>query len=173
MTDSIRVRSAPGTALPGDLPIDVDPATPSVEAWGPGRAVVHGERDAWALIGQDRPATAGRPRTIEVVVDGWRFELEVEPARRAELRSRAGRDRSGTAGLGPVEVRAMIPGRVVSVAVAPGDAVAAGQTILVIEAMKMQNEVRSPQAGTVQQLTVGPGDTIELGQVLAIVAAGS
>jgi acetyl-CoA/propionyl-CoA carboxylase biotin carboxyl carrier protein len=67
----------------------------------------------------------------------------------------------------------MIPGRVVSVAVAAGDAVAAGQTILVIEAMKMQNELRSPNAGTIERVTVGPGDTIELGQVLAVLAAGS
>ena len=67
----------------------------------------------------------------------------------------------------------MIPGRVVSVAVAQGDVVLAGETILVIAAMKMQNELRSPHAGTIERLAVGPGDTIELGQVLAVVATGS
>ena len=173
MNGPLRVGPAPTTALASDVPIDVDPATTSVEARGHGRAVVRGERDAPALIGEDRPPAAGRPRTIEVIVGGWRFELEVEPARRAELRVRATRDRAAAAGVGPQEVRAMIPGRVVSVAVVAGDAVAAGQTILVIEAMKMQNELRSPHAGTIDRVAVAPGDTIELGQVLAIVAAGS
>jgi biotin carboxyl carrier protein len=173
MTDKLRVTATAATALPGDVPIDVAPATASVEAWGPGRAVVHGARDAWALIGRDRPTSVGHPRTIEVVVEGWRFELEVEPARRAEIRARAARDRGTTVGGGSLEVRAMIPGRVVSVAVAQGDVVSAGETILVIEAMKMQNELRSPHAGTIERLAVGPGDTIELAQVLAVVAAGS
>ena len=170
MTGPFRVTPAASSRREGDEPVDVDPATSVVEAWGPGRAVVHGDRDTWALLGDDRAATAARPRTVEVVVDGWRFELEVEPVRTAEIRARAMRTRSASVGLGSLEIRAMIPGRVVSVAVAAGDVVAAGQTILVIEAMKMQNELRAPHGGTIERVVAGEGETIELGQLLAILA---
>jgi biotin carboxyl carrier protein len=108
-------------------------------------------------------------RPVEVVVDGWRFDLLVEDEARAALRERASRDRTaaGSAG-GPLEIRAIIPGRIASVAVAPGDTVEAGQTLLAVEAMKMQNELRAPRAGTVTQVPVGTGSTVELGDVLVV-----
>jgi biotin carboxyl carrier protein len=108
-------------------------------------------------------------RAVEVVVDGWRFELRVEDEERAALRERASRDRSaaGAAG-GPLEIRAIIPGRIASVAVVPGDTVQAGQTLLAVEAMKMQNELRAPRAGTVTRVPVGTGSTVELGDVLVV-----
>jgi biotin carboxyl carrier protein len=62
----------------------------------------------------------------------------------------------------------MIPGRVAAVAVAPGDVVAAGQTLLVVEAMKMQNELRTPRSGTVERVAVGVGETIDLGDLLVV-----
>ena len=69
---------------------------------------------------------------------------------------------------GPLEIHAMIPGRVVAVAVAPGDVVAAGQTLLVVEAMKMQNELRTPRDGMVERVAVGVGETIDLGDLLVV-----
>jgi biotin carboxyl carrier protein len=60
-------------------------------------------------------------------------------------------------------VRAGMPGLVVSVAVGPGDVVAERQTLLVIEAMKMQSPVRSPRAGRVGRVLVTPGAFIEAG----------
>ena len=108
-------------------------------------------------------------RALEVVVDGWRFELDVEDADRADLRARATSGRDAAAHDGPTEVRAIIPGRVVSVAVGPGDAVTAGDRLLAVEAMKMENEVRTPRDGTVERVVVGPGDTVELGDLLVIV----
>jgi biotin carboxyl carrier protein len=113
-------------------------------------------------------ATDGRDR-VEVVVDGWRFELEVEDAARAELRERASRERGRGGHGGPTELRAIIPGRVVSVAVAPGDRVEIGDDLLVIEAMKMQNELRAPRAGVVERVAVGEGQTVELGDLLVVV----
>ena len=71
---------------------------------------------------------------------------------------------------GPTEVRAIIPGRVVSVSVVPGDEVVAGQQLLVVEAMKMQNELRAPRPGTVTSVAVGEGRTIEVGDVLLVLA---
>ncbi len=104
----------------------------------------------------------------EVVVDGWRFEFEVEDADRAALRARATSAQGSRAQHGPTEVRAIIPGRVLTVAVTPGDAVTTGQQLLTVEAMKMQNELRSPRDGTVERVNVGPGATVEPGDVLVV-----
>ena len=115
-----------------------------------------------------RRAAAGVHR-VEVVIDGWRFELDVESDARARLRERATSARASAGKGGPAELRAIIPGRVVSVDVAEGDAVEAGGRLLVLEAMKMQNEVRAPRTGTVARLAVGPGQTVELGDVLLVI----
>jgi biotin carboxyl carrier protein len=63
-------------------------------------------------------------------------------------------------------VRAAMPGLVVSVGVAPGDAIAAGQPLLVVEAMKMQSPVRAPRGGRVARVLVGPGMAVEGGAAL-------
>ena len=148
------VRVAPETAHPGDEPVIVEPGE-----------VVSDE----TLVVEHRPVGhAGVPR-VEVVVDGWRFVLEVEDAEVAELRDRAERDRAGIQGGGaPVEIRAIIPGRVVAVAVAPDDVVEAGQALLVVEAMKMQNELRAPRAGTIRRVVTSVGATIEIGELLVV-----
>jgi biotin carboxyl carrier protein len=125
-------------------------------------------KGARAIIGEDRPATPTRPRTIEVVVAGWRFEIDIEDPARAALRARATRARVHESANGPFEVRAMIPGRVAGVAVTVGDAVTAGQTLVVVEAMKMQNELRAPRDGIVERVSVGVGETIDLGDLLVV-----
>lgn len=172
MSRLVRVMPAPASRLPGDEPRDVDPAVLTVERAGPGRTVVRtvDGRAVGALVGADRPASPTRPRTVEVVVDGWRFELEVEDSARGDLRARATRTRAAGPGSGPFEVHAMIPGRVAAVAVAAGDRVTAGQTLLVVEAMKMQNELRAPRDGLVERILVGVGETIDLGDLLVVLA---
>jgi biotin carboxyl carrier protein len=118
------------------------------------------------------PHPAGRAtgvERLEVVIDGWRFEVDLEPEARARLRERATSARAGVAHGGPLEVRAIIPGRVVSVDVATGDAIDAGGRLLVVEAMKMQNELRSPRAGTISRVAVGPGQTVDRGDLLVVV----
>jgi biotin carboxyl carrier protein len=163
----------PSTAsrLPGDQSLRIDASTVDVDWIGPGQGQVHdGASPARAvLLGTDRPPRSAARRMIEVVVDGWRFELEVEEARWADLRKRATRDPESVAGAGgPLEIHAIIPGRVVAVAVAPGDVVAAGQTLLLVEAMKMQNELRAPRDGTIDRVAVGVGETIDLGDLLVV-----
>jgi pyruvate carboxylase len=106
---------------------------------------------------------------LEVVIEGWRIEVEVEQAARAALRERARRGRSDAAHSGPTNVHAIIPGVVVAVSVAPGDAVKAGQQLLVVEAMKMQNELRAPREGTVEQVAVAAGATIDVGDLLVVI----
>ncbi len=127
-----------------------------------------GTRDRLLIL----PAAAGEtPGSVrrEVVIDGWRFEVEVEPAARAALRERARRDHAEADQSGPAEIRAIIPGVVVSVSVADGDVVTAGEQVLVVEAMKMQNELRAPRDGTVERVAVGAGTTIEVGDLLLVI----
>ena len=121
------------------------------------------------LLGPVRIDRARGTRVREVVVDGWRFDVELEFERRAVLRERARRG-AGAAPLGgPVEVRAIIPGRVVAVSVAAGDRVEAGQQVLVVEAMKMRNELRAPREGAVERVGVAVGDTIDVGDLLVVI----
>ena len=81
------------------------------------------------------------------------------------LRSRRGQARTD----GPVTLKASMPGRIVRVSVAKGDIVAVHQGVLVVEAMKMQNEIKSPKDGRVVEIRVSPGDTVAVGDVLAII----
>ena len=62
-----------------------------------------------------------------------------------------------------------MPGRIVRTLVAQGASVEAGQGLLVIEAMKMQNEIRSPKAGTVERLLVREGQAVNAGEILAVI----
>ncbi len=153
---AVRVSTARPTAHATDVPRTIDADTPVP----PGSHVV---------VGLTTPADAHGRGSVEIVVDGWRFEFIVEDAARAELRDRASRDRSSAAGAGgPVEIRAIIPGRIATVAVARGDIVALGQTLLTVEAMKMQNELRAPHAGSIARVAVEEGQTIELGDLLVV-----
>jgi biotin carboxyl carrier protein len=172
---AVRVGPTPATALPGDRPAIVDPRDASaavvIEPWGWERVVVHGEPgdDRWVAVGAVGTLADGT-RVVEVVVDGWRFELGVEPAARAALRERATRARDDATASGPLEIRAIIPGRVAAVLVAPGDAVVAGQSLLVVEAMKMQNELRAPRDGTVDRVATAADATIERGDLLVVLS---
>jgi biotin carboxyl carrier protein len=170
---------APGTPPP-DVLVDGRP----VEAWlappGSARTTLHVAADADDGLRPEATATrvileaaeprADRPGTLrrEVIVAGWRIEVEIGSERRAALQDRARRGREESARGGPTEVHAIIPGRIVSVSVAPGDEVVAGQQLLVVEAMKMQNELRAPRDGTVSRVAVAAGETSEIGDLLLV-----
>jgi biotin carboxyl carrier protein len=70
---------------------------------------------------------------------------------------------------GQQTVVAPMPGRVVRVLVAPGDEVTASQGIVVVEAMKMENELRAPKGGRVKDVSVSPGTSVEAGRVLVVI----
>ena len=154
----VLVRVRPALARPDDPVIELDPAADDEPA---------AERDG--VTRTTRLARSGSAHAVEVVVDGWRFELEVEDARQAELREKARRGRSGAARRGPLEVRAIIPGRVVSVDVGVGDRVDGDGHLLVLEAMKMQNELRAPASGTVATIAVTAGQTVDRGDLLLVI----
>lgn len=88
-------------------------------------------------------------------VDGWAEDASWEPAARA-----------GAAG-GATELRAPFNGKVVALPVAAGQALAAGDTVVVIESMKLEHSLASPAAATVAELLVAPGQQVSPGQVLA------
>jgi biotin carboxyl carrier protein len=98
-----------------------------------------------------------------VTVNGFRFEIEVRDPRRWNRQSRGG------AHSGAQDIKASMPGKVVRVLVAVGDAVEAGQGIVVVEAMKMQNEMKAPRAGKVIGIAARAGATVTAGEVLATV----
>ena len=102
-------------------------------------------------------------RALVVVIDGYRFEIDVRDPRRW---SRKGR---GRAGEGVETLVAPMPGKVVRVLVAAGDVVEAGQGILVVEAMKMQNELKASRAGRVAAVHAREGATVAAGDALATI----
>jgi biotin carboxyl carrier protein len=187
---ALRVGVAPATRLEGDPAFDLAPSSAAPSGGGllvDGTAIrAHLRRFDAVRARLEQDSSPGMHSTDvlfgsvfvdrrrgtevrEVVVGGWRIEVEIEPERRAVLRERARRGAGAASAGGPVEVRAIIPGRVVAVSVFPGDDVVAGQQILVVEAMKMQNELRAPREGTVERVGVAVGDTIDVGDLLVLI----
>jgi acetyl/propionyl-CoA carboxylase alpha subunit len=99
-----------------------------------------------------------------VVIGGRKYGFEVD-----DPRSLQGRRGSGVGAEGPRPVKAPMPGRVVRLLVEVGDEVGEGQGVVVIEAMKMQNELKSPKVGRVVRVGVTVGDTVGSGDVLVVV----
>jgi biotin carboxyl carrier protein len=103
------------------------------------------------------------PAGLVIVIDGYRFEIEVRDPRRWSRKDRA------RAGEGVQTLAAPMPGKVVRVLVGPGDVVEEGQGLLVVEAMKMQNEMKASRAGRILSVTVKEGATVAAGEVLATI----
>lgn len=115
--------------------------------------------------GEERHLVAieGSGRQWFAVVAGRRFEVDVSTWRERILAEAA----AAGAGLdGPIIVKATLPGLVVAVAVEPDDEVEAGASLLTIEAMKMQNDVRAPRAGRVVEVSVLAGQVVATGAPL-------
>jgi biotin carboxyl carrier protein len=136
--------------------------------------VVEAERGVWVLRqGSEQTIAAvdgsGAKMTVEIRRPGGDplvLPAEVTDARRAKIAvpARAGNDAA------PVTVRSPIPGRVVKLLVKVDDSVKAGQTIAVLEAMKMENELRAPRAGRVMVIRCAEGAAVEAGQDLVTIA---
>jgi len=128
--------------------------------------VCHAEPGVYSVLMEGRSyearVEAAGGRTV-VVIDGHRFELDVRDPRRLARRSVS----AGAAGR--QTITAPMPGKVVRLLAAAGDMVEAGQGILVVEAMKMQNELRAPKAGRVAALHARQDATVSAGEVLAII----
>jgi biotin carboxyl carrier protein len=131
--------------------------------------------DGWSLIVRDEDGTAARsvdaviaPRpgngTVDVHIGGYRIPVHVRNGL-----GRHSRDLVGARGGGPQRVAAPMPGKIVRVLVKPGDAVQPRQGLVVVEAMKMENELRAARAGQVRDVFVREGQSVEAGTPLVIV----
>ena len=101
-----------------------------------------------------------------VLIDGELYVVEVQDERTRKLAKAAAKTAAAT---GEVILKAPMPGLVREVQVNVSDAVVAKQGVVILEAMKMQNELRIARAGVVKEIRVKPGDKVEQGQVLLVV----
>ena len=99
----------------------------------------------------------------QVLLLGRQYPAKVEDARERRLKAAAG---GGAQGSGDFQLKAPMPGLIVTIPVQEHQDVEKGQVLLILESMKMQNELRSPRAGKVQRIRVKPGETVEQRQVL-------
>lgn len=115
--------------------------------------------------------TGGRSYEVSVEANGETYHVRhgaaeqlvtlTDPSRRAR--------ESGPAAHGPEKVVSMMPGKVVRILVEPGEKVTAGQGLLVVEAMKMENEIAAGKDGKVQRIAVEPGQSVEGGALLVVI----
>jgi biotin carboxyl carrier protein len=131
----------------------------------------------------DADAIEISPNVFSVLLNGESYEVRIAIASDSKLtlqtrhhefvaevvdpRAWRGRHHGAVEAQGRQEIVAPMPGKVVRVLVKAGDKVEAGQGLLVVEAMKMQNEVRSPKTGTVERLLAREGHAVNAGEVLA------
>jgi biotin carboxyl carrier protein len=138
--------------------------------------------DGHALDADAKEVSTG---VYSILLQGESFEVRIETLGgelRATTRGREyqvsihdprewKKNRAGAAEAeGRQQVRAPMPGKVVRVLVATGDQVQAGQGLMVVEAMKMQNEIRAPKSGKIERLSVAEGQTVNSGEVVAVVS---
>jgi biotin carboxyl carrier protein len=105
--------------------------------------------------------------TSVVAIGDETYSIQVEEHTRYIIRTRGG---AGGAGSGQT-VKAPLPGKVTHVAVRAGDTVTAGQALVVIEAMKMENELKATAAGTVRDVRVSAGQAVNAGDVLVVIGS--
>jgi len=102
---------------------------------------------------------------LRVVVGSREFSADVRDARQWRRRRGAAAEAEGRQ-----QVLAPMPGKIIRVLVKAGDSVEMKQGLAVVEAMKMQNEIRSPKSGVIERIMVTEGQTVNTGEVLAIIA---
>jgi biotin carboxyl carrier protein len=148
----------------------------------------HGEHWKISLDGQQVHADAVEinPHTLSLLLEGQCYEVHIAEspdgvlklqtgsreftAEVVDPRAWRGRWQGAREAQGRQQVVAPMPGKVVRILVQAGEEVEAGQGLLVVEAMKMQNEIRSPKGGTVERLYVQEGQPVNAGEVLCIVS---
>ena len=121
------------------------------------------EDDSLSILIDGRSYRVSRGAKGEVLVNGRAIAAEVFDPR--TLRSH----KADVSGSGRQEIAAPMPGKVVRILVTPGESVEAGQGLVVVEAMKMQNEMKSPKAGRVVEVRTRPDATVLAGEALVIV----
>jgi biotin carboxyl carrier protein len=166
-----RVRMVGVVRKGGVLHVDLDGRLHIVDARRVSESVmsmlVQREGDAAPARSVD-VAVATRPAAgdFDVHLDGRTIAVEIRPAGSF---GRQKKDRPGRPASGPQRITAPMPGKVVRVLVKPGDAVVARQGLVVVEAMKMENELRAARHGRVRDVAVTEGQSVDAGTVLLVV----
>ena len=112
------------------------------------------------------PGEGGAAGDFDVHLDGRTIPVQIRPAGAFGRQNKAG---AGLAATGPQRLVAPMPGKVVRVLVKPGDDVKARQGLVVVEAMKMENELRAARDGRVRDIAVAEGQSVDAGAVLLVV----
>lgn len=107
-----------------------------------------------------------RDGKYHVLILGSLYEVDVEDERARRLAAASGSLKGGT---GDSSVRSPMPGLIVDIPLQEGDEVEQGQTVVILESMKMQNELKAPQSGVISKVNVAVGDNVEQNKVLVIV----
>jgi biotin carboxyl carrier protein len=156
------------------------------------KRVIELEREAagWQVTLDGRPVTVDAveiaANTLSILLEGESFEINVTPSPDGKLKLQTGvheftaevidprawhgRRHGHVEAEGRQQIVAPMPGKVVRLLVREGDRVEAGQGLLVVEAMKMQNEIRSPKSGAVERVLAKEGQPVNAGDVLCVVA---
>ena len=146
------------------LPADTTGKTSSTGSGGQYSLIVAGK--SYQVFARPLPPVQGREaQGYEIFLDGQRFEVFVEDERTRLL---AGLAHTRTAH-SATNIQAPMPGLVVNVPVQPGDVVTQNQTVVVLEAMKMENDLPAPTAGTVKEVRVSKGQTVDQGEILIVI----
>jgi biotin carboxyl carrier protein len=124
--------------------------------------IVETEPNVYSIL-VDGAVYEARVSGSEISIGGVRFRFEVEDPRQWKRSTRGGGSQ------GRASIIAAMPGKIVRVLVSAGDEVTTGQGVLVIEAMKMQNELKAPRSGRVTAIEVKPNDSVNAGALLATI----
>jgi len=133
-----------------------------VERRGDGALVVLALADRTreaAVVRESGPGDGGAETPYGVLLGGRHYAVRLLDPLKRGIVARPARE-------GPVEVRAIMPGKIRALLVREGDTVRGGQGVVVVEAMKMENEIPAPKDGRLSRVRVRPGDTVEAGTAL-------
>jgi biotin carboxyl carrier protein len=144
----------------GRLTVNGEPRDVDFLTLGPSLYSVIRENESYELVIEERD------HQVEVMMRGHLFTADVLDERAQLLASRRGGLGSDT---GEISIKAPMPGLIVVLPVSEGQAVEAGQTVVILESMKMQNELKAPRAGTVQRISVSVGQTVEQHKLLVTI----
>jgi len=129
-----------------------------------------GDQPVYSLIldGDSYEASIYTTETgIQVLLQGQLFEVQVEDERRQRLRQSSGSPQTRS---GDIHINAPMPGIVIDIPVEEGQEVAGGDNVIILESMKMQNEIKAPRDGTVNRLRVKAGESVDQNQILLILS---
>ncbi|MCL1908407.1 MAG: hypothetical protein FWG12_03445 [Holophagaceae bacterium] len=125
-------------------------------------------------IKENQILIGGTPHAVKLSgssaeVDGISYEIKTEGLEEAKLITRSRKAASASVGAAAGAVVALMPGLIIKILKKEGDKVEAGEVVIILEAMKMQNELTAPISGTMGQVNVKQGENVEIRQVLCVI----